>query len=661
MAGIETAYRSVPGALIREAREQICDVARRCSDRGLIVGPGGNFSVRVDDRYMVIKGTGVTAEQLVPEKCPVMGIVNGSLIHLDGEENVKPSCEWRVHLAAYRARPDISAIVHTHNPLATAFASTKIPMWPITPDFVAVLKEDEALPFIPYHTPTTNTLAMAIAQSLNGHQAVLMGKHGVFNVGSNIMEAFYRACLVEDSASSYLAMVQMSEAMGDHDWRMGVRRPSFALSLEDCRQLLGAGFEKERQAMLSGGAGGTIVTETGSIRRANFVEEPNLTAQLLAPGQMELTTLEFPFCGPDQLVARVNLAAICGSDLRLFSGTKAFNPGAILHEGTAEIVEVGKGFADTYFPGQRITLAAFNPRNHDAHFGYNGTGYSSRYFTIFPEYIEDGRVINIPPELSDMDAIMTEAFTCVTYGQNAVKKNLGNKFDHGRVVILGAGPIGNMHSIVAKANGASQIVLADPNTDRLELAKSKGIEADLVPVTQNIVPDIMRATQGHGGDVVILAVSKKEVAEQTFQYVANGGCIQFFAGVKKGDMIPLDPKKYTVYIGIGANAQLMADTSLDMYAVHYNNEVYTINELNEQGETTKTFYIVGSTASEPQDFVDVMQLTSQGKMDPTKVITHVISLDKLPAALGELSSGSGTCEGEPALKVVVDMNIPVKP
>ena len=102
----------------QEMRRAVWTRARQCYAEKLFAGTSGNLSVydREQD-LMVITPTSVPYEDVAPEDMVVL--------RLDGEVlegKYRPSSEWRMHAAVYENKPEISALIHTHSPYATAFA-----------------------------------------------------------------------------------------------------------------------------------------------------------------------------------------------------------------------------------------------------------------------------------------------------------------------------------------------------------------------------------------------------------------------------------------------------------------------------------------------------------------------------------------------------------
>ena len=236
---------------IARAVTDVCYGARKSADMGYVVGPGGNWSVRLED-FMIIKGTGFRAETLVPSQNAIVNIGTGEAIMLPNI-TVKPSCEWPMHLALYNSRAieEIAAVCHTHCLNAMSFATTAFNLYPSSPDFVAMLKTGKPIPKISYTFPASQELGQAVSSfTKTGFNAVLMGKHGVAVVAPNMELAFDRTQIVEDSAQYWLNVMAMLSAGGIRVTNPALRK--YALSDQECAALLGSDFEKLRQQMADG-------------------------------------------------------------------------------------------------------------------------------------------------------------------------------------------------------------------------------------------------------------------------------------------------------------------------------------------------------------------------------------------------------------------------
>src|SRR5436309_3113283 len=151
----------------RELREAICDVGRRLHDRGFVAAWDGNISARLPDGTVLCTPTMCSKGRL---KSDDLCVVN------DAGESVRGprgrTSEILLHLAIYRHRPDVHAVVHTHAPHAVAFAATGTPV----PN--GVLAEVEyflgVVPTVPYLTPGTQAFADSVVPYLDRTVALVL-------------------------------------------------------------------------------------------------------------------------------------------------------------------------------------------------------------------------------------------------------------------------------------------------------------------------------------------------------------------------------------------------------------------------------------------------------------------------------------------------------
>jgi L-fuculose-phosphate aldolase len=180
------------------ARADLVKYGRKMAALGLVSGPGGNTSVRVGD-VVYLKASGVAMEDAVEDDYIGVNLKSGDVV--DGKK--KPSCEILMHLGVYLARPEVSAVAHTHAPISTGIASTGRSIPPMFPDYVAMLGSEIAL--VPYCVPAGTELARLVGGAIRDHVAVLIANHGVVTIGYNLREAYFRTLVVEDAAKTYLA------------------------------------------------------------------------------------------------------------------------------------------------------------------------------------------------------------------------------------------------------------------------------------------------------------------------------------------------------------------------------------------------------------------------------------------------------------------------
>ncbi len=163
-------------------RREITQAGRRLWQDGLVAHTDGNISARLDGNWVLITPSGVNKGSLKPHQILRVKIEDGTV---DG--NGKPSVETPMHLAIYRARPDVNAIVHAHPPYATAFAAAGMALTePVFPEMIVRFGE---VPLVPYATPGTDRLAELVAEAIQDHEALLLQNHGAITVGQTLEEA----------------------------------------------------------------------------------------------------------------------------------------------------------------------------------------------------------------------------------------------------------------------------------------------------------------------------------------------------------------------------------------------------------------------------------------------------------------------------------------
>lgn len=168
---------------------------RLISDR-LTIGTSGNISVR-DGQRAWITPSGVAPGEMAAEQ--VVAVDLGGVPPADGA--LRPSSEWQFHVAVYRARPDVGAIVHTHSPWATAVSCARRDVPPF--HYMMVGTGDGTLRCAPYDPPGSERLAAGVVDALGQRAACLLANHGVVATGKDLAAAEGMAREVEALAQQY--------------------------------------------------------------------------------------------------------------------------------------------------------------------------------------------------------------------------------------------------------------------------------------------------------------------------------------------------------------------------------------------------------------------------------------------------------------------------
>ena len=174
-------------------QQEVAEVARALFQQGWVANHDGNVSVRLGgDRFLITPTATSKAE--VTEAMLV--VVDGAGARVEGSR--KPPGETELHLAVYRARPDVTAVLHAHPPYATAFGVARMPLDPIClPEAVVSLG---LVPTAPFALPKTPLATGAVSRCAAEADAMLLPGNGALTLGPDLALAFLRMELVEHLA-----------------------------------------------------------------------------------------------------------------------------------------------------------------------------------------------------------------------------------------------------------------------------------------------------------------------------------------------------------------------------------------------------------------------------------------------------------------------------
>ncbi len=188
--------------LLERERSEIVKFGKKLLEKGLITGTGGNLSIRSGGLVAVSPGA-VEYGGMDPEDVVVTDM-KGAVI----EGHLIPSSETPLHLAVYRARPDILSVVHTHSPYACVMASLG---WEIPVFHYLVAVAGRKVPVAPYALFGTEELASGAVRAMGGGNAVLLSNHGLIAAGGTLPAAFRVAETVEFVSMVYSHVRSLGE------------------------------------------------------------------------------------------------------------------------------------------------------------------------------------------------------------------------------------------------------------------------------------------------------------------------------------------------------------------------------------------------------------------------------------------------------------------
>ena len=263
------------------------------------------------------------------------------------------------------------------------------------------------------------------------------------------------------------------------------------------------------------------------------------------PDDLRVEQVPVPQIGPDEILLRVSAASICGTDLRIWhGGHRKYSPGTLRipgHEVTGEVASVGEKIQDIKI-GQRVFVAPnmgcgrcrqciSGNNNRCANYAALGVtldGAFAEFMRVPAAAVLQGNVMPLAGSLNVDVAALIEPLACVLRGQRALAIQPGDV-----VLVMGAGPIGIMHMLLARLSGASKVLVSELGEERALQAKRLGADRVIKPEKEDIRAVVETESEGQGADVVIVAAPSHQGQESALSLAAIGGRINFFGGLPK--------------------------------------------------------------------------------------------------------------------------------
>ncbi|WP_084544078.1 alcohol dehydrogenase catalytic domain-containing protein [Paenisporosarcina indica] len=321
-----------------------------------------------------------------------------------------------------------------------------------------------------------------------------------------------------------------------------------------------------------------------------------------APKDLKVVEVPIPVINEDELLVRVSYAGVCGTDNRIYQGTKIIEgPRIIGHEFSGVIEKVGTN-VQSFSVGDHVTVYPMiscgdcytcktgrkNICVNRKTIGYEIDGGFAQYIKIPKIAINMGNVFKVSSNLDQKVVAITEPIAAALNGIKRANIQQGDC-----VVIIGAGPIGLFHVQLAKLKEPGILVVIEPDHAKREIALKLGATHTINPFDENPEIRLKELTDGEGADVVIIDVGIPKIIEESIEYVKKGGTYVIFAGAPHGSKISLDPN-----------------------LIHY-------KEIN----------LTGSSAATPELHQEVLDLVESGQVDVTLLISEVVGLDEWERAL----------------------------
>ena len=278
-----------------------------------------------------------------------------------------------------------------------------------------------------------------------------------------------------------------------------------------------------------------------------------MKAQIVkAPYEMEYTEVPVPEISDDEVLIKVKVCGICGSDTSIYTGKYAKDKLPLItgHEFWGEIADVGKN-AKGLKVGDRVAVDICITCG-TCYFCRHGDGLLCETFTQlgihtdggFAEYVKAPwkNCYHLPDDMDDYTAAFVEPLTAVVHASQRMNAPIASS-----VAVIGCG-LGLLHAQVAKARGCAPVIVigTDADENRFKIAKEMGADYVINASQTDPVEEVMKITGGIGVDNVIEAVGNPRTYEQAFKMLRRGGKLEAFGICAEDAAAQLEPYQFVL-------------------------------------------------------------------------------------------------------------------
>lgn len=265
-------------------------------------------------------------------------------------------------------------------------------------------------------------------------------------------------------------------------------------------------------------------------------------ARLYAAGDLRVEQVPDPKPGAGEALVRIHASGVCPSDIRSYTGVKPvrrpWTPG---HEIAGVIAELGPDAPEPWAVGDRVAVdwrgvcgRCRQCERGAANFCENVVSYPIAGFADFTA-MPLRQLRRLPDEVSFDAASFCEPLACVLNAHHAIPVPLGAD-----VLIVGAGPIGLLHTQVAARRGGRVVVL-DRIAERLETARACGAHDVVLAGDDGGAAEVRRLTGGYGPDAVVVTVGIPGVIQTALTMAGRNATVNLFAGTHPKGTIAVNP------------------------------------------------------------------------------------------------------------------------
>ncbi|HEX4284431.1 MAG TPA: zinc-dependent dehydrogenase [Terracidiphilus sp.] len=267
---------------------------------------------------------------------------------------------------------------------------------------------------------------------------------------------------------------------------------------------------------------------------------------------MRVETVPVPRIGAGELLVKIATCGVCGTDLKKIHTGSHSAPRIFGHEMAGTIVAAGEA-VQGYSVGERVVVHHHVPCNEcyycrkgtpaqcplykktgvTAGFEPSGGGFAE-YIRVMDFVVSNGGVVKIPEGVPFEQASFVEPLNTVLKGVKLL-----NLTPDDTVLVIGQGPIGLMHAVLA-SRIAGKVVTSDLYPERHAIAAKYGLKHPIHAGQENVVERVLAESDGRGADAVVLAVGGTALVRTAMDAARPGGKVMLFAQTQHGE-VTIDP------------------------------------------------------------------------------------------------------------------------
>jgi L-iditol 2-dehydrogenase len=252
-----------------------------------------------------------------------------------------------------------------------------------------------------------------------------------------------------------------------------------------------------------------------------------LQAVMTAPGKIEFKSVEVPLIKDGQVLVRIEKIGICGSDIHVYDGKHPYTTYPVVqgHEVSGEIVEISNSISDLKV-GDKVTIQPqvvcgkcyscihgnYNICDELKVMGFQTTGMASEYVAVDAE-----KVLRFGDDLNFESGAMIEPLAVAVHAIKRLNSVRGKK-----ILVIGAGPIGNLVAQTAKGFNAKEVMITDLSNYRLEIARQCGIDYCINSDKNNLSVEINNKFGRNKADAILECVGRDITIEQAINNARKG-------------------------------------------------------------------------------------------------------------------------------------------